>query len=334
MKLLQQSSQKRKSARPEMPHLVAPMLATLSANLPPRQSDFAFEYKWDGVRAILRWDGTELSIQSRNQLDITARYPEIWPISGVFGSRDVLLDGEIIALDEEERPSFSRLQRRMHVNNRMAVKKLMGEVPVYFVVFDVLWLDGESLFDLPWIERRDRLEELELDGGAWMRSPATIGEGTELFAAAREMHLEGIVAKKTDSLYRPDVRSPDWLKIKNISDDEFVIGGWIGEGGTRSDRVGSLLVGQYDEQGNLIFMGGVGTGFNNDTHDRLTQLLHSLASDENPFATPVPKRGAHYVKPKLVAQIEFRRKGPGGILQQAAFKGLRSDKSPKEVGRQ
>lgn len=316
-----------------MPPLVAPMLATLTPALPPRQADYSFEYKWDGVRAILRWDGKKLSLQSRNQLDITQRYPELWPMAKLFGSRQVMLDGEVIALDENERPSFSQLQRRMHVQDAGAVRKLMKEVPVYFVVFDVLWLDGQSLFDVPWIERRDRLENLELEGPAWLRSPAHIGEGTELLEAARKMKLEGVVAKKLDSIYRPGARSPDWLKIKNISDDEFVIGGWVPEAGTRLHRIGSLLIGYYDEKHQLRFAGGVGTGFNDEDHQRLTALLEPLAVEKSPFADAVPKRAARFVKPKLVAQIEYRRRGPEGILHQAAFKGLRTDKTVKDLGR-
>src|SRR5258705_3575759 len=147
-----------------MPLPVPPMLAVLSQPLPYRPDEWGFEYKWDGVRAIFRWDGNDFSFQSRNQLDITPRYPELWPLAEVFGSRPVMLDGEVIALDEHERPSFSRLQRRMHVRDAGMVRRLMKQVPVWFVVFDVLWLDGRSLMNQSWIQRRDRLGELELQG--------------------------------------------------------------------------------------------------------------------------------------------------------------------------
>jgi bifunctional non-homologous end joining protein LigD len=215
-----------------------------------------------------------------------------------------------------------------------AVRRLMGDVPVFYVVFDVLWLDGQSLIELPWVQRRDRLEELELAGPAWLRSPAYIGEGEGMLAAARHMELEGIVAKRLDSRYRPGARSPDWLKVKIVADDEFVIGGWVPEAGTRTGRVGSLLLGYYDAKKQLRFAGGVGTGFNDEDHRRLAPLLASLASlaqSNSPFADRVPKAGALFVKPTLVAQVEYRRKGPQGILQQAAFKGLRMDKSAKEI---
>jgi bifunctional non-homologous end joining protein LigD len=314
-----------------MPELVAPMRAVLSQHLPAKQADYAFEYKWDGVRAICRWDGQQFSLQSRNQLDITNRYPELWPLAKVFGSRSVMLDGEVIAVDAHERPSFSRLQRRMHVQDMGAVLRLMGEVPVFFVVFDVLWLDGQPLLERPWIQRRDRLEELELGGPAWLRSPAHIGEGPEVLAAARAMQLEGVVAKKLDAPYRPGARSPDWLKIKIISEDEFVVGGWVPEAGTRTNRIGSLLLGYYDDERRLRFAGGVGTGFNEEDHRRLSKLMRSLAQTASPFADRVPKAGALFVKPQVVAQVEYRRKGPEGILQQAAFKGLRTDKSAREV---
>src|SRR5689334_21363363 len=142
MKLVSPTPRKRKGE--PMPGLVAPMLATLVKGLPSREADYGFEFKWDGVRAILRWDGHDFSLQSRNQLDITARYPELWPIKEVFGSRPVMLDGEVVTLDEHERPSFSLLQRRMHVRDAGAVRRLMREVPVYFIAFDVLWLDGRS----------------------------------------------------------------------------------------------------------------------------------------------------------------------------------------------
>ena len=333
MKLLKPPSQsKARVRRAAMPELIEPMLATLSSRLPAAQGDYAYEYMWDGVRAICRWDGKRFSLQSRNRLDISNRYPELWPLGDVFGSRSVMLDGEVIALDEAERPSFSRLQRRMHVRDMGAVRRLMGEVPVYFVIFDVLWLDGKSLIERAWTERRDRLEELTLSGPAWLPSPAHIGEGAGVLAAAKQMKLEGIVAKKLDSPYRPGVRSPEWLKIKNVNDQEFVVGGWIPEAGTRTNRIGSLLIGYYDEAKRFRYAGGVGTGFNDEDHRRLSQMLQSLGQKESPFADPVPKRGALFVKPKVVAQIEYRRMGPQGIIQQAAFKGLRTDKNAKDVG--
>jgi bifunctional non-homologous end joining protein LigD len=294
-----------------MPALLPPMLATLAQGLPANAADYAYEYKWDGVRAIARWDGAAFSLQSRNQLDITARYPELWALADVFGSRMVMLDGEIVS-------ASGKFQDR--------------DGPFFYYVFDVLWLDGKALTELPWIERRDRLEQLELNGPAWLVSPAHVGKGREVLSSAQDMKLEGVVAKKLDGAYHPGQRSPDWLKVKIVSEDEFVVGGWVPENGDRTSRVGSLLVGAYDAQGRLRFKGGVGTGFDDEDHARLTRTLKSLKQSTSPFADVVPKRGAAYVRPEMVVQIEYRRIGPEGILQQAAFKGIRTDKPAREVG--
>jgi bifunctional non-homologous end joining protein LigD len=316
-----------------MPSMFAPMLASLAPGLPVNQGQYGFEYKWDGVRALCRWDGTNLAFWSRNQLDVTRRYPELWKISGVFGSRPVILDGEIIALDDEQRPSFRLLQQRMHVNDEHAIKRLIKQVPVWFMVFDVLYLDGKSLIDVPWLGRRDYLEQLQLDGDGspWRVPPAYVGEGDAMLEAATRMKLEGVVAKQVESVYRPGARSGDWLKIKIIGDEEFVIGGWVPEAGTRTNRVGSLLIGQYDESGRLRFAGGIGTGFRDEDHRQLTRILAGLRTPNSPFADPIPKRGALFVEPRLVAQVEYRRRSPEGMVHQGAYKGLRDDKPAKEV---
>lgn len=325
-----------KVAQQAMPAVIAPMLATLSGRVPVDQAKYGFEYKWDGVRAIWRWDGREGTLWSRNQLPITARYPELWTMGEVFGSRQAILDGEVIALDQEQRPSFSQLQRRMHVNDPRAVARLVNEVPIFYMIFDVLWLDGRSLMDAIWMERRDRLEELALEreGAAWQKSPAYVGEGTALLQSARKLKLEGIVAKHVEGIYRPGMRSPDWLKIKIVSEQEFVVGGWIPEAGNRTARVGSLLLGYYDERGKLHYAGGVGTGFNEEDHRRLTGRLKGLAKNQSPFVERVPKSAAMYVKPEMVVQVEYRRKGEAGIVQQAAFKGVRADKQARDVERE
>jgi bifunctional non-homologous end joining protein LigD len=209
----------------------------------------------------------------------------------------------------------------------------MTTVPVFFVVFDLLWLDGQPLVEQPWIQRRDRLEELELDGPAWLRSPAHLADGEQVLESARRMKLEGVVAKRIDSSYRPGVRSPDWLKVKIVSEQEYVVGGWVPEAMTRTNRVGSLLLGYYDDAGRLRFAGGVGTGFDDEDHRTLAGLMRRLAVPTSPFADPGPaKRGALFVKPQVVVQVEYRRKSPEGILQQAAFKGIRDDKDAREVG--
>jgi len=318
-----------------LPPVFAPMLATLASGLPAPEREWAFEYKWDGIRALVRWDGRAVQFLTRNLNDVTRRYPELHGIGKALGRRAAILDAEIIALDEEERPSFAALQKRMHVGDARAIARLVGEVPVSLVVFDLLHQGGQALCDWPWAERRERLEKLGLAGASWLVSPAHVGKGKQLLAAARKQKLEGVMAKRVDSPYLPGARSRDWLKIKIVSEEEFVIGGWVPEGGTRTDRIGSILLGQYDERGLLRFAGGVGTGFGDADHQRLTRLLKGLhRPGGSPFADPVPRRGgALFVVPELVAQIEYRRR-PAGIVQQGAFKGLRTDKGAREVTRE
>ena len=331
----------RRPLPPRMPAALEPMLATLSSTLPPNLEKYGFEYKWDGVRALCYWDGRTLRLESRNQLDITRRYPELHVLTDALGSRSAILDGEIVALDENDRPSFPLLQNRMHVNDPAAINRLVDQVPVRYLVFDLLYLDGRSTMERSYVHRRDLLEQLTLVGPSWQVPPAHVGEGVAMLQAAREQQLEGIVAKHVDSIYQPGRRSPDWLKIKVISRQEFVIGGWVPEGGTNTSRVGSILLGHYEPAAAggrggkvLRFAGGVGTGFNDRWHRTLTATLKPLTRAASPFVDPVPKREAIFVEPILVAEIEYRRWPEGGMVHQGAFKGLRTDKDARKVVRE
>ena len=188
----------------------------------------------------------ELRIESRNLNDVSARYPELRALGLQLGSREAVLDGEIVAFDEHGRPSFERLQRRMHVSSPSIIRRLSDDAPVNYLIFDLLYLDGHTTIELPYRERRALLEELGLRGPAWQTPAYHAGEGRELLAAAAEQRLEGVVAKRLDSPYRPGKRTDEWLKIKNVNRQELVIGGWLPGKGARAGRLGALLMGYYE----------------------------------------------------------------------------------------
>jgi bifunctional non-homologous end joining protein LigD len=320
--------------RERMPEQLAPMLAR-AAHLPARDAEWAFEIKWDGVRAITYWRPRELRIESRNLNDVSARYPELRALGPQLGSREAVLDGEIVAFDERGRPSFGLLQRRMHAASPSAIRRLAREQPVSYMIFDLLYLDGHTTIELPYRERRALLEELGLRGPAWQTPAYHVGEGRELLAAAAEQRLEGVVAKRLDSPYRPGKRTDEWLKIKHVNRQELVIGGWLPGKGARAGRLGALLVGFYeadeDRHQVLRYAGRVGTGFDEGELERLGRELAARARDSSPFSGTQPSRGARFVEPELVAEIEFRQWTGDRILRHSSYKGLREDKLATEV---
>lgn len=320
-----------------MPTLVEPMLAQSSAALPINQAEYGFEFKWDGVRAISYFRRGEFRLLSRNHLSINARYPELAEMGKVFGDRQVILDGEIVALDENDRPSFPLLQQRIHANPHAALR-LAQQMPVMYILFDVLYLDGHSTLSLPYQRRREMLEELTIFGDRWRVAPAVMGEGDSVLSAARAHQMEGVVAKRLDSVYEPGRRSPHWLKIKIIQRQEFVVGGWRTM--HESPRtLGALLLGYHGEDGKLHYAGMLGTGFTQKTVADMEKRLAKKTSDKNPFVEKIPGacRGAcevRYVKPEIVVEAEYRRWPKEGMVQQASFKGVRTDKRAKDVVRE
>src|SRR5579884_1576933 len=313
-----------------MPEHIVPMLAQLG-ELPADPTHWSFEVKWDGVRAIAYAQPGRLRLESRNLNDITEAYPEVRGLIGALGMHEAVLDGEIVAFDENGRPSFERLQRRMHVRGPSAIRRLQSSMPVMYAIFDLLYLDGHSLIELPYRERRARLEALDLKGQAW-RVPANHpGEGKLLLEATAKQGLEGIVAKRLDCRYEPGRRSGNWLKIKHTMRQELVIGGWVPGEGRRASRIGALLMGYY-EDGKFVYAGRVGTGFTEKTLDDLYKRLAPLRRDGKTFdRAPKLPREAVYVKPELVAEIELREWTAERIMRAPSFKGLRDDKSPREV---
>jgi bifunctional non-homologous end joining protein LigD len=314
-----------------MPSGLKPMLAR-SGPLPPREQQFGFEVKWDGIRTVLYSDHGHVELRGRNGTDFTPRYPEVRELARSLGSRRIVLDGEVVALDEDGRPSFERLQSRMHLASDSAVRRRMRDIPATYVIFDLLYLDGHATMPLSYEERRELLEALELEGPAWRTPAYHRGEGKALLAATRELGIEGVVAKKLDCPYTPGARASHWIKVKNVHTQDVVIGGWTpGEGG-RTSSLGSLAVGVM-EDGVLVYAGKVGTGFTEQTLALVKRELEPLRRDSSPFTGRQPPKGTIFVEPELVAHVEFREWTKSGTLRAPSFKGLRPDISPQECVR-
>jgi bifunctional non-homologous end joining protein LigD len=316
-----------------MPELIRPMLAVPAGIRPEPDEDWAQEFKWDGVRAILYVDGGRPRVRSRSDRDVTASYPELRALAEAQGARQIVLDGEIVAMDAAGRPSFGRLQERMHITKAAQVRRLMQTVPATYLIFDVLHLDGRSTLELPYAQRRALLESLELAGPSWATAPSFVGGGAAVLEASQEAGMEGVVAKRLDSPYLPGRRSECWLKVKNLRTQEVIIGGWKPGAGRQGNTFGSLLLGVPGEHG-LDYVGHVGTGFSDAVLRDLQQRLDGLAGAESPFAVDVPReyaRGARWVRPVLVGEVAYSELTRDGRLRHPTWRGLRADKEPAQV---
>jgi len=315
-----------------MPARVAPMLARPAKGLPPDDASWAYEIKWDGVRAIAYSEPGRLRFESRNHNDISASYPELRAFNRALSSHRAILDGEIVAFDEDGKPSFQRLQSRMHLTSESVVRRLARTEPVAYVIFDLLWLDGHSLMGLEYAERRARLLEMDLNGPTWQSPAHHVGDGGALLEATRAQGLEGIIAKRIDGSYTPGRRSPGWVKVKNFHRTDAVIGGWLpGEGG-RAGRLGALVIGYYDDdEGTLRYAGRVGTGFDARELTRLGRLLDDLERERSPFEGRQPPKETRFVDPKLVCVVEFSEWTQAKTLRQPSYKGLRDDVDAETV---
>jgi bifunctional non-homologous end joining protein LigD len=315
-----------------MPERLVPMLAK-SGGLPRDEEAWGFEVKWDGIRTILFCDHGHMSLLGRNGTDFTSRYPEVRELARELGARRIILDGEIVAFDEEGRPSFERLQSRMHLASDSAVRRRMRDIPVTYVAFDLLYLDGRSTFSLTYQQRRELLDALPLEGRAWRAPAYHPGEGSALLAATKELGIEGVMAKRLDSRYDPGRRSTGWIKVKNICEQDVVIGGWAPGEGRRSGRVGALVTGVY-EDGRLMYAGKVGTGFTDRTLAILERELKPLRRDSSPFEGRAAPKGTIFVEPRLVARVELREWTRSGTMRAPSFKGLRDDIDPQDCIRE
>jgi len=297
-----------------------PMLATKTDHV-PTGAGWAHEVKWDGMRvlAVAGPDGTRLT--SRNDNDVTAAWPDV--ATSPLGDRDLLVDGEIIALDERGIPDFRVLQERMHVRNRTAVARLVKRVPVTFMVFDLLRLDGRDLTREPLEARRARLLEV-LEGTAW-QAPTSYDDGAMLHEATLAQGLEGIVSKRRDSPYVPGERSPHWLKLAHRHRLSYVVGGWRPQEGTEH-RLAALLVGEMTPDG-LLYRGRVGSGIGARQSRVLTETVAGLERADSPFADEVPRvdaAGTRWLEPVLVVDVDTHGQGHQR-LRQPSFQGLRPD---------
>jgi bifunctional non-homologous end joining protein LigD len=294
---------------------VAPMKATMgSTGAVPDGDDWAFEIKWDGYRTIAHIDDGRVRLQSTAGHDVTDRWPEFSDLADAVNASSAILDGELVVFDDDGRPRFELAQRSGVGSDRQAVIQF----------FDVLQVDGSDTIDLPYLDRRRLLEQLVEPGDNWTVPSFRIGDGAALVAATAEQGLEGVIAKRIDSRYRPGTRTKDWRKIKHRTEVVLTIGGFTAGTGNRSDTFGALLVGRTTPEG-LMFAGGVGTGFDQRTLRDLTDRLRDLAVAECPFDPAPPAsvaRSATWVEPLLQARVEIAEFTNDGLVRHATFVGL------------
>lgn len=320
----------------EMPTRVKPMLAT-PGELPTAAKRWAYEFKWDGVRAMVYVEGGRVRALTRNDKNLVSTFPELRAIGLHLGSRSAVLDGEIVVLDEGGRPNFSILSHRLHLKSKSDVARVAKSAPANFFAFDLLYFEGKLLVGLPYDERRAALEAIGLEGEGFTTPPSvTTTSGADMLAISRERGLEGIVAKRRQAPYAAGQRNGDWVKVKNVRSQEVVVGGWTEGRGARTGSLGALLLGVPSPRG-LEFVGKVGTGFTATARKDLLRILAARARKTSPFLdrlAPSIAAEAHFVRPDLVGEVQFAEWTNDGRLRQPAWRGLRRDKSPGDVVRE
>ncbi len=316
-----------------MPSVIHPMLATL-VDKPFDDDEWLFEIKWDGYRAVAFLQDGKVRLVSRNQNDLTAEYPELKGLAPHVRARTAILDGEIVALDEQGRASFSLMQQRSGFREPGRRRARNASIPILYYAFDLIYLDGYSLFKVDLEKRKELLAGIVAAGDILRYSDHHLGQGTALFQAAAGKQLEGIVAKRRRSHYIQK-RSREWLKMKITHRQGCVIGGYTDPKGSR-EHFGSVILGLYDGQRRLIHVGQAGSGFTEASHADMWRRLQKLKTSRNPFHGQVQTgRGMHWVKPELVAEIKFTEwthatEGGGLKMRAPVYEGLRSDKRPRE----
>lgn len=312
------------------------MLATLGPLPAPAVAGrYGYEMKWDGVRAlvVVSWGGVRL--YSRTGRDMTPTYPELAGLGAGLG--DTVLDGEVVAFDAAGRPSFGALQPRMLVADAASARKLAASIPCMWFGFDVLRLRGADLLARPYEARREALEGLGLAGPSWQVPGYLPGDAAGAVELSRGARLEGVVAKLLTSRYEPGRRSAAWIKVKHVATQSVVVGGWrLGRGGLEGG-LGSVLMGLPAADGTLTYVGRVGTGLTHAGRGELLARLSAISSDANPFGASIPRpdvRDARFVRPELVAEVDYLEWTREGKLRAPVWRGLRPDVDPGSVVRE
>jgi bifunctional non-homologous end joining protein LigD len=321
-----------------LPAHMSPMLA-VSDRLPSDDGQWAYEFKWDGMRVLVWVDGGRLRMVSRNDNDITRSFPDLRGFGESLASHQALLDGELVVLGQDGKPSFSQLQHRIHGGSPSSVQRLASAFPASLVIFDLLHLDGVSLLDRAYDQRRSALEALGIGAPNWAVTPSfTDATGPEILRVAVDAGMEGVVAKRRSSLYRPGQRSREWIKVKHQRMQEVVIGGYTKGKGSRRADFGALLLGVPSEDAaKLTFVGKVGTGFSERDRGELLISLRRIERVTSPFDEPLPtalRKEAAFVSPKMVGEVRYGEWTPDGHLRHPVWRGLRPDKSSADVRRE
>ena len=312
------------------PRNIQPMLSRLSG-LPSDPENWYCEYQWEGVRTLCYWDGASLSLETRNQRNITGLCPELRDLPRTLDAGPIILDGQIVGMDRDGRPSLPILERRMHASPADAAK-LSRKMPLRFLVFDVLFQGDKWLIAEPYFRRREILQAVAPGHGSLRISPGYRGNAETMLKIAGQHGLPGILCKRYDSLYEPGTRSSNWRKVKIVREQGFVIGGWIPGRGSRAS-IASLLLGYYTPEGGLAYAGEASNGVNEESAGFLRARLGGCSARESPFAVSLRRKGVLYLSPRLVARVRFEEWADGRI-RNAVYRGLKFDKDPADVVRE
>jgi bifunctional non-homologous end joining protein LigD len=321
-----------------MPELIEPMKAKL-AEAPSASENWATEIKWDGVRAIAFCENGEIRLQGRRLNDITDLFPEIAPLANIPGIDGTILDGELVAFDDSGIPDFQRIQKRLRREGGSArMDRRVRSYAATFVIFDILQAEGEDLRPLTYVERRRKLESLKLHGKSWQTPDYLLVDIESTLRATAEQGLEGLVIKRLDSPYHGGAATRDWLKLKNHLRQEFVIGGWLPGKGSREDGIGSLLLGYWSHKKgrgeHLRYAGRVGSGFSVGDLEAIGDDLAGFGREHSPFEDMPDIKGARFVNPLRVVEVEFSEWTNDSRLWHPVFIGMRRDKDPGDVRRE